>query len=95
MLSNPESPKGKKKKLASVGTGSGKPTSVHSNEKSELSSTKGVGVENEMGEDMDKKKNRGVEVLCIMSSWNVRIAELIRLLELTQSRQNAFHVTNV
>ena len=41
------------------------------------------------------KRQRRVEVLCIMSSWNVRIAELIRLLELKQCRQHAFHVTNV
>lgn len=49
-----------------------------------------------IGEDIDlKKDSEEGEVLCIMSTWNVRIAELIRLLELIQSRQNAFHLTNV
>ena len=42
-------------KLASVATESGKHTSVHSNEKTELSRTKGTREENEMGEDIDKK----------------------------------------
>ena len=38
-----------------MATGSGKHTSVHSNEKPELSRTKGMREENEMGEDIDKK----------------------------------------
>lgn len=42
-----------------------------------------------MGEDIDKK-DRGVEVLCIMSCWNVRVAELIRLLQLIQSGEKNF-----
>lgn len=47
-----------KEKLASVATGSGKHTSVHSNEKPELSRTKRLREKNEMGEDMDKKTER-------------------------------------
>lgn len=43
-------------KLASVATGSGKHTSVHSNENPEMSRTKGMkGGGGEMGEDVDKK----------------------------------------
>lgn len=47
-----------KEKLASVATGSGKHTSVHSNEKPELSRTKRLREKNEMGEDTDKKTER-------------------------------------
>lgn len=60
-----------KEKLASVATGSGRHTSVHSNEKPELSRTKRLREENEMvgkevggwrwqrwGEDVDKKTER-------------------------------------
>lgn len=50
MLSNPKIPE---EKLASVATGSGKHTSVHSNGTPEMSRTKGMREENE--EDIDKK----------------------------------------
>lgn len=68
-----------KEKLASVATGSGKHTSAYSNERPEQSRTKRTRMREEKLKwgKTQIKRQRGVEVLCIMSCWNVSIAELI------------------